>query len=172
MDEVAVTDVDEGFSFAVSGAGITSHSRGAFAIPSRRHANVPFAAGGSASKQSVRSPEKKNAAAKEGDVAGRITQASAEWPKVTANELVELTKAADRSPDFFLDYVYSKYPPLKPGYSKPLDGTLAMRCRLAVLHYHPDKNCTYGQNWLELCVEISKFLNGKRLEKFIDLTEV
>lgn len=73
--------------------------------------------------------------------------------------LDELKKASGKSAQELIDLIYSKHPP-KRG-EKPSDGGIKAKLKIALLHYHPDKQDleTNGLKWIILSEEITILLN-------------
>lgn len=77
--------------------------------------------------------------------------------------LDELRKASKQSAQDLLNLIYAKYPP-KRG-TKSTDPTIRARYKMALLHYHPDKQDPeeHGLKWIvlseEITVLVGNFLN-------------
>ncbi|CAI5488731.1 unnamed protein product [Closterium sp. Naga37s-1] len=82
-------------------------------------------------------------------------------------ELETLSKMSESGWKQLLTHVYSKYPPkngngnLKCPSLNADDAKVSLR--MAILHYHPDKNSEHGDRWKILCEEVTKCLNAKYL---------
>jgi tetratricopeptide (TPR) repeat protein len=63
----------------------------------------------------------------------------------------------------FLQWVYTTHPPKNPEhkiYSPLSSETVKKAFQTSVLHYHPDKNVSWGDEWRVLSGEITKLLNA------------
>jgi hypothetical protein len=63
----------------------------------------------------------------------------------------------------FLLHVYTHFPPKNVAHAleQPVtDDVLRLRVRTALVHYHPDKNMEYGEEWRLQCEEITKILTA------------
>lgn len=71
-----------------------------------------------------------------------------------------------------LEHVYAKYEPRIDMYTRQAEAiqrrvkdadakTLKRALRDALIHYHPDKNADFGDEWKVLCEEVFKYLNDK-----------
>ena len=74
------------------------------------------------------------------------------------DELDALKKASAKSPQELLDTIYAKYPP-KRG-DKSADSQMKKKLKMALLHYHPDKQDVedHGLKWVVLTEEITLLL--------------
>jgi hypothetical protein len=72
--------------------------------------------------------------------------------------LDELKKASQQSAQELLNFIYSKHPP-KRG-TKSIDSTIRAQYKMALLHYHPDKQDLeeHGLKWIILSEEITVLL--------------
>ncbi|MCO5603399.1 hypothetical protein L7F22_057549 [Adiantum nelumboides] len=80
-------------------------------------------------------------------------------------KLAALQEEANKGAEALLKYVYAQHP--HPDINKNVvpcfgsaDNTKAS-IKKAILHYHPDSNVRYGDDWKVLCEEICKHLNEK-----------
>ncbi|XP_046443360.1 uncharacterized protein LOC124193538 [Daphnia pulex] len=74
--------------------------------------------------------------------------------------LYEMKRASARSAESLIDFIYANHPP-KNGQQKSTDGNLKTQLKMALLHYHPDKQNmeTHGLKWMVLAEEITLLLN-------------
>lgn len=73
--------------------------------------------------------------------------------------LYEMKRASARSAESLIDFIYANHPP-KNGQQKSADGNLKTQLKLALLHYHPDKQNmeTHGLEWMVMSEEITLLL--------------
>ena len=76
---------------------------------------------------------------------------------------------AKYSPKQMIVHIYKKYPPKNTAVIKTIEDVnplsneqLQKIYQKAVGTYHPDKNKTYGEKWVVMCTEITKYLNKIR----------
>jgi hypothetical protein len=73
--------------------------------------------------------------------------------------LYKIKRASARSARSLIDFIYAYHPP-KNGQQKSADGNLKTQLKMALLHYHPDKQNmeTHGLEWMVMAEEITLLL--------------
>jgi hypothetical protein len=73
--------------------------------------------------------------------------------------LSKIKRASAKSTETLIDFIYANHPP-KNGQQKSTDGNLKTQLKMALLHYHPDKQNmeTHGLKWMVLAEEITLLL--------------
>ncbi|EFX65699.1 hypothetical protein DAPPUDRAFT_117072 [Daphnia pulex] len=73
--------------------------------------------------------------------------------------LSKIKRASAKSTETLIDFIYANHPP-KNGQQKSADGNLKTQLKMALLHYHPDKQNmeTHGLKWMVLAEEITLLL--------------
>jgi len=73
--------------------------------------------------------------------------------------LSEIKRASAKSTETLIEFIYANHPP-KNGQQKSTDGNLKTQLKLALLHYHPDKQNmeTHGLKWMVMAEEITLLL--------------